>query len=64
MTAERYRAPLRQGAQAAGSLHDATALADLFGLSQASEPHPDFAARAAIWRDHARGLLSFAEAQR
>ncbi|RFC61988.1 helix-turn-helix domain-containing protein [Fulvimarina endophytica] len=37
------------------------------GLSQepaALAPHPDFAARAAIWRDQRAGLISFAEAQR
>lgn len=32
---------------------------------QAAEPvHPDFSARAAIWKDHRAGLISFAEAQR
>lgn len=65
MTAEQYRTPLLQGARAAGYGHDAHTLADLFALSgNVATPHPDFAARAAIWRDHSRGLISFAEAQR
>lgn len=67
MTAERYRAPLRQGAPAAGYSCDTNTLADLFGLNIPdgnNNPHPDFSARAAIWRDHSRGLISFAEAQR
>ncbi|WP_210209716.1 helix-turn-helix domain-containing protein [Aureimonas flava] len=68
MTAERYRAPLRQGAPAAGHVHrnlDAGDGTDLFDLVPArNEVHPDFAARAAIWRDHGRGLISLAEAQR
>ncbi len=66
MTAERYRAPLRQGARAAGYGHDGHTLTDLFALAggSSSEPHPDFLARAAIWRDHAAGLISRAEASR
>lgn len=64
MTAERYRAPLRQGAPAAGYGHDAHTLADLVGLTPQEAPHPDFAARAAIWRDQQAGLISFAEARR
>ena len=31
---------------------------------QEAQPHPTFEARAAIWRDHAAGLISIAEAQR
>lgn len=74
MTAERYRAPLRQGARAAGHGHDGHILTHQLGLSvqidfpafqtETSGEHPDFAARAAIWRDHSRGLISFSEAQR
>ncbi|MBB3952996.1 helix-turn-helix domain-containing protein [Aureimonas jatrophae] len=39
---------------------------DLFALVSAvpDAPHPDFAARAAIWRDQRAGLMSIAEAQR
>lgn len=39
---------------------------DLFALMQAAPdaPHPDFAARAVIWRDQRAGLISIAEAQR
>lgn len=39
---------------------------DLFALAQAvpDAPHPDFAARAAIWRDQRAGLISIVEAQR
>lgn len=65
MTAERPRAPLRQGAPASVCALDGGAPApDLFDLAQAAGPHPDFTARAAIWRDHAAGLVSFAEARR
>lgn len=67
MTAERYRAPLRQGAPTSVCALDRGADAqNLFALLEgvSSEPHPDFAARAAIWRDHSAGLISFAEARR
>ncbi len=71
MTAERYRAPQLQGAPAARYGHDGHTLtpshAQLdFPIFQTgiSGEHPDFAARASIWRDHSRGLISFAEAQR
>ena len=39
---------------------------DLLALMQAvpDAPHPDFSARAAIWRDQRAGLISIAEAQR
>ncbi len=39
---------------------------DLLALMQGvpETPHPDFAARAAIWRDQRAGLISIAEAQR
>lgn len=76
MTAERIDVRHR-GAQAvgycqdgnawAGYGHDGHTLVDLFGLAPsagASEPHPDFTARARIWKDHAAGLISLAEAQR
>ncbi|GGE24859.1 hypothetical protein GCM10011390_50360 [Aureimonas endophytica] len=69
MTAERYRMPVGMAALAlvrspvsgsgqAGEAHD------LFEVAPAGAPHPDFAARAAIWRDQAAGLISVAEAQR
>lgn len=67
MTAERYRAPLSQGAPANGySLSRGAHELDLFGLGDAADstPHPDFLARASIWRDHAAGLISRAEASR
>ncbi|KQT78088.1 hypothetical protein ASG54_03455, partial [Aureimonas sp. Leaf460] len=46
---------------------DATPPADLFSTdaqSAGAGPHPDFAARAAIWREQREGLISVAEAQR
>lgn len=44
---------------------EATGSADLLqGLSASVEAHPDFIARAAIWRDQASGLISLAEARR
>lgn len=66
MTAERTRAPLLRAAPADGHCHDGNTLSDLFAslAEAASEPHPDFLARAAIWRDHAAGLISRAEASR
>lgn len=40
-------------------------MADLSDLPEMSDrPHPDFLARAAIWRDQAAGLISVAEARR
>ncbi len=67
MTAERYRAPMF-GARTGlvrPQIEDGPAT-DLFALTRnvTSEPHPDFMARAAIWRDHAAGLISRAEASR
>lgn len=38
--------------------------ADLFPQLGENHPHPDFAARAAIWRDQAAGVISLAEARR
>ncbi|KQT62236.1 hypothetical protein ASG62_23155 [Aureimonas sp. Leaf427] len=46
---------------------DATPPADLFSTDAqfaGAGPHPDFAARAAIWREQREGLISVAEAQR
>lgn len=46
---------------------DATAPADLFATHEqfsSVEPHPNFEARAAIWREQREGLISVAEAQR
>lgn len=67
MTAERTRAPLLWAAPADGHCHDGNILQDLFAHKLSVEqvsPHPDFLARAAIWRDHAAGLISRAEASR
>ena len=65
MTVERYRAPLWQGATASGcALDTGVPEADLFAATAPNAPHPDFAARAAIWRDHAAGLISICEARR
>lgn len=67
MTAERTRAPLFRAAPADGHCHGGDTLPDLFGHNLTVEqvsPHPDFLARAAIWRDHAAGLISRAEASR
>lgn len=61
MTAERSRAPLLRAAPAAGYQDFLDAPMDLLAPVA---PHPDFAIRAAIWRDHAAGLISLAEAQR
>lgn len=72
MATERYRTPMRVPALALvrspmGEGASSTT-ADLFGIqvvqSAPPEIHPDFATRAAIWRDQAAGLISFAEAQR
>jgi hypothetical protein len=66
MVTERCRAPV--GVRACLSVayrNDATISADLFNAGNVGiEPHPDFAARAAIWRDQRSGLISLAEAQR
>lgn len=71
MTDGRYRTPMRVPALALACSPNggraSTTAADLFGEAlhgTALEPHPDFAARAAIWRDQAAGLISFAEARR
>lgn len=66
MTAERYLAPLFQGAPASGySSAKGAPEPDLFAFGgNVATPHPDFLARAAIWRDQAAGLISIAEARR
>lgn len=69
MTAERYRVPPIRGARAADdrSRFGLAAATDLFGhnLSGAqASPHPNFLARAAIWKEQAAGLISIAEARR
>lgn len=74
MTAERYRAHLSQGAPAAGYCHHGNTFTAPLAPSEqllfpafpneTPGPHPDFLARAAIWRDHAAGLISRAEASR
>ena len=68
MTAERYHAP-GSGARAGRGVlsYEEAQATDLFGHSlpdRQGSPHPDFAARSAIWRDHSLGLISVAEAQR
>lgn len=63
MTAERYRLPVGKAARALAYDGEPATARDLFP-APAGDVHPDFAARAAIWRDQAAGVISIAEAQR
>lgn len=68
MATERYRMPY--GVRAPERVRIPAGAMAPVGLSaplpcgMASDPHPDFHARAAVWRDHANGLISIVEAQR
>lgn len=67
MATERTRTPMRVRSYLSVAYSAAASPpADLFGgvLNFEAPPHPDFAARAAIWRDQREGLISIAEAQR
>ncbi|WP_081631118.1 helix-turn-helix domain-containing protein [Aureimonas ureilytica] len=66
MTEERSRTPRRVPVPTRAFSPGADAGTDLFALTQAlpDAPHPDFAARAEIWRDQRAGVISIAEAQR
>lgn len=66
MTEERSRTPRRVPVPTHAFSQGVDAGTDLFALMQAvpDAPHPDFSARAAIWRDQRAGLISIAEAQR
>jgi hypothetical protein len=64
MTAERYRTPMRVPALARPSNRGDCAATPVLNHWPAEEIHPDFAARAAIWKDQRAGLISLAEAQR
>ena len=66
MTEERFRTPRRVPVPTRAFSQGVAAGTDLLALMQAvpDAPHPDFAARAAIWRDQRAGLISIAEAQR
>lgn len=67
MATERSRTPMRvRSYLSVAYTADATPPDDLFSqipAGRTSEPHPDLAARAAIWRDQREGLISIAEAQ-
>ena len=73
MTAEQYHAS-GSGARAGRGLlkFEQAPAADLFGQnlsgmqvsSDLERPHPDFAARSSIWKEHSLGLISLGEAQR
>ena len=66
MTEERYRTPHDVPVPTHAYSQGVDAGTDLLALMQAmpDAPHPDFSARAAIWRDQRAGLISIAEAQR
>lgn len=66
MTEERYRTPRCVPVPTRAFSQGVDAGTDLLALMQAvpDAPHPDFAARAAIWREQRAGLISIAEAQR
>lgn len=66
MTEERPRTPGRVPLPTLALKTAANAGTNLFGLFSTvpDAPHPDFAARASIWRDQRAGLISMAEAQR
>ncbi|WP_279483832.1 helix-turn-helix domain-containing protein [Aureimonas sp. SK2] len=66
MTEERSRTPRRVPVPTRAFEGGVDAGTDLLALMQGmlEAPHPDFAARAAIWRDQRAGLISIAEAQR
>ncbi|GGE11677.1 hypothetical protein GCM10011390_33500 [Aureimonas endophytica] len=66
MVADRYRTPIGVPRPTLASRDGEGAGADLLSLLPAPDlaPHPDFAARVAIWRMQADGLISLAEAQR
>lgn len=62
---EHWRAPAGVRAiERVCSSVDAGLSLDLFEVQPRDVPHPDFVARATIWRDQAAGLISLAEAQR
>ena len=66
MTEEQFRTPRCVPVPTRACETGVDAGTDLFALlpSEVAAPHPDFAARATIWRDQRAGLISMAEAQR
>lgn len=64
MTETRERAPMAAPMSGRVLAFQPLLAPTLFDLSAGAEIHPDFAARAAIWRDQRNGLISIAEAQR
>lgn len=66
MTEEQFRTPRRVHTPTRALPPAAEIGTNLFALAQTvtDAPHPDFAARAEIWRDQRAGLISIAEAQR
>jgi len=66
MTEEHFRTPRRVLVPTRACETGANAGTDLLALMQGlpDAPHPDFSARAAIWRDQRAGLISISEAQR
>ncbi|WP_019998621.1 helix-turn-helix domain-containing protein [Aureimonas ureilytica] len=65
MPEKQFRTPLSVPVPARASISRPGAGTPLLELTQDSGagPHPDFLARAAIWRDQAAGLISLAEAR-
>ena len=66
MTEERSRTPRRVPVPTRALETGADTGTDLFAFVQGSHeaPHPDFAAKAEIWREQRAGLISITEAQR